>query len=186
MHARRGSAAAISAGRRCVPGRRLLCDATAGLGVLIEVDGGVSRTTLMKTMMAHIDMPGRFTPGIRHCAVRAATGPAADEGGLWRSLTFDNGDTVAEHAYASPADGEIRFVRLDGSHDEGVLEVVHALYKAPLRIEHYQRDRTTLERVPWSEPRARVAAAIEETVRLARAAEAEASDATFHPKEFPS
>jgi len=139
----------------------------------------------MKTMMAHIDMPGRFHPTVRHCAVRAATGPPADEGALWRSLTFDDGETVTEHAYASPAEGEIRFVRLEGPH-EGAFEVVHALHTAPLRIEHFQRDRASLQRVPWSAPRAQVVAAIDATVRLARAAEAEAADSSFHPKQFPS
>ena len=47
-------------------------------------------------------------------------------------------------------------------------------------------DRASLQRVPWSAPRAQVVAAIDATVRLARAAEAEAADSSFHPKQFPS
>ena len=61
-----------------------------------------------------------------------------------------------------------------------------ALQRSPLRIEHYQRDRVTLQRVHWSAPRPRIVAAIEATVQLAKAAEAEAADTSFHKKEFPS
>ena len=162
--------------------------AEAGLGVGVEV-AGVSRAALIKAMMNHIDMPERFAPSIVHCSVRMASGPAADDGALWRSLTYDDGRTVLQHAYASPADGEIRFVGLEEGGREGALEVVNALSSPPgatPRLEHFQRDRTTLERVHWAAPRAAVAAAIDATVRLALAADEAAADLTFHPKEFPS
>ena len=58
--------------------------------------------------------------------------------------------------------------------------------QVPEEFEHYQRDRVTLQRVHWSAPRPRIVAAIEATVQLAKAAEAEAADTSFHKKEFPS
>ena len=114
----------------------------------------------------------------------AGVGHAAAEGALWRRVVLD-GAPMTEHVYANPAAGEIRFVPVDGE-QEGVLEVVHELQRSPLRIEHYQRDRVTLQRVHWSAPRPRIVAAIEATVQLAKAAEAEAADTSFHKKEFPS
>ena len=160
----------------------------AGFGVSTEPLEGVSRATLIKAMMNAIDMPERFRPDVKHVSVRAAIGPAADEGALWRSLTLADGQERAEHVYASPMDGEIRFVQLEpGTQIETSLEVVNALHRSPsLRIEHFLRDRHSTERVHWSEPRASVATALEATVRLARAAEAEARDSTFAPKQFPS
>ena len=168
---------------------RWVCSEAApdvGLGYSAEVQG-VSRATLIKAMLAHVDMPQRFTSSITHAAVRAATGPAALDGALWRSLTLTGGETVTEHVYANPADGEIRFVRLEPDEREGPHEVVlEVLRGPPMRIEHYQRDRASLERVHWSASRVEVAATVDATVRLARAAEAEAQDVSFHPKEFPS
>ena len=157
-------------------------DETAGLGVSVDVEG-VGRTSLVKAMMNAIDMPERFLP-VTSVSVRAAIGHAASEGALWRRLVLD-GTPTTEHIYANPAAGEIRFVPVDGE-QEGALEVVNELHRSPLRIEHYQRDRTTLQRVHWSAPRPRIVAAIEATVQLAKAAEAEAADTSFHKKEFPS
>ena len=163
-------------------------EAEAGLGVSTEPLEGVSRATLMKAMMNAVDVPERFRPDVKHVSVRAALGPAADEGALWRSLAMADGQVRTEHVYASPMDGEIRFVQLEpGTERETSLEVVNALHRSPsLRIEHFLRDRHSAERVHWSEPRASVAAALEATVRLARAAEAEALDSSFAPKQFPS
>jgi hypothetical protein len=154
----------------------------AGLGVSVDVED-VGRTSLVKAMMNAIDMPERFLP-VTSVSVRAAIGHAASEGALWRRLVID-GTPMTEHVYANPAAGEIRFVPVDGE-QEGALEVVNELHRSPLRIEHYQRDRTTLQRVHWSAPRPRIVAAIEATVQLAKAAEAEAADTSFHKKEFPS
>lgn len=153
-----------------------------GLGVSVVVEG-VGRTSLIKAMMNAIDMPERFLP-VTSVSVRAAIGHAASEGALWRRMVLD-GAPVTEHVYASPTAGEIRFVPVDGE-QEGALEVINSLHRSPLRIEHYQRDRTTLQRVHWSAPRPRTIAAIEATVQLAKAAEAEAADTSFHKKEFPS
>ena len=157
-------------------------DGLAGLGVSVSVEG-VGRTSLLKAMMNAIDMPERFLP-VTNVSVRAAIGHAASDGALWRRLIID-GSPVTEHIYTSPAAGEIRFVPVDGE-QEGALEVVNELHRSPLRIEHYQRDRMTLQRVHWSAPRSRIIAAIETTVELAKAAEAEAADTSFHKKEFPS
>ena len=157
-------------------------DEVAGLGVSVDVEG-VGRTSLIKAMMNAIDMPERFLP-VTSVSVRAALGHAAAEGALWRRVVLD-GAPMTEHVYANPAAGEIRFVPVDGE-QEGLLEVVHELQRSPLRIEHYQRDRVTLQRVHWSAPRPRIVAAIEATVQLAKAAEAEAADTSFHKKEFPS
>ena len=165
-------------------GRRVTTSSgeTAGLGVSVDVED-VGRTSLVKAMMNAIDMPERFLP-VTSVSVRAAIGHAASEGALWRRLVID-GTPMTEHVYANPAAGEIRFVPVDGE-QEGALEVVNELHRSPLRIEHYQRDRTTLQRVHWSAPRPRIVAAIEATVQLAKAAEAEAADTSFHKKEFPS
>ena len=158
-----------------------------GLGFATDELQGVSRVTLIKAMMGHVDTPERFDPTIAHVSVRAASGDAFFEGALWRSLTRTDGETSVEHCYANPMDGEIRFVRLVQPGDqEGPLEVVLELHRVPLRIEHYQRERLTLRRVHWDAPRARIAASVDATVRLARAAEAEAMDVSFREKEFPS
>mmetsp|Transcript_45615 Transcript_45615/g.97147 ORF Transcript_45615/g.97147 Transcript_45615/m.97147 type:complete len:106 (-) Transcript_45615:227-544(-) len=84
---------------------------------------------------------------------------------------------IVEHIYAARMTGEIRFVPLDSDGKEGRFEIVNAMRKAPLRVEYYQRDRHTMERVAWDMPVSRVRAAIEQTITLAReAASAEASD----------
>ena len=57
-----------------------------------------------------------------------------------------------------------------------MLELVHALHRDPLRIEHFVRDRITRQKLPWDpEARARARKPIEATIALARAAELHAA-----------
>lgn len=153
-----------------------------GLGYCSSGLDGVSRTHVFKAMMHKIDHPERFLP-VSKVSVRPAVGPAAFEGALWRSMQYDgpgplHGQTVVEHIYADGVEGEIRFVGLDAKGSEGPLEIVNTLLRNPLRIEYYQRDRVTLQRVSWAAPVASAADAIEATLRLAQAAERQAADAS--------
>ena len=60
-----------------------------------------------------------------------------------------------------------RSLEEDGS--EGELEVVNKLLRGPMRIEYFQRSRTTMERVHSSIPLAEVASSIETMIALAKA-----------------
>lgn len=150
--------------------------APAGLGFVTEPLGDVSPKQLFKAMMFNIDGADRFHP-VTSVTVRAAHGDAADAGAVWRSMKYVgpgplNGQTIVEHVYTDSSEGLIRFVRLEGPRQrEGPLEVVHMLHRDPLRIECFQRNRLTLERVHWPVPLKSVAEAIKATVALARAAE---------------
>jgi hypothetical protein len=163
-------------------GLRQVCSSTkpapVGLGVC-SVDGecdGLSRTKLFKAMMSKIDQPQRFSE-VSQVSVRAAVGAAAEEGALWRSMLCADEGTVVEHVYASPAESEIRFVRLKSDNKtEGALEVVNALCRVPLRVEYFQRNRLTRERVHWSAASDTAVNAIRATLELARAAEEQAMD----------
>ena len=156
---------------------------TIGLGYTSPELAGVSRASLIKAMMSKIDQPGRFLP-VSSVSVQAASGAAAEEGALWRSMVFDGAGTsvqIVEHIYANPSSGEIRFVAVEGSGhtwSEGSLEVVNVLHTKPLRIEYYQRHRHTGERIDWLAPLQSVVGAIEATHALAQAAETLAADAS--------
>ena len=147
---------------------------------------GASRSTLVKTMMNAIDMPGRFLP-VSSVHVRPAEGEAGEDGALWRSITHaTSGDTLQEHIYANPSKGEIRYVGLDADgKSEGELEVVHSLVKnkenGSLCIEYFMRNRETRQRVDWTAMHSLDEAenAIETTIALARAKECQIADPNF-------
>ena len=148
-------------------------ESAVGLGYCSAEISGVSRTNVFKAMMNRIDAPGRFISVPVRVHVRPAEGAAGDDGALWRSVAFDGGEqegtTVVEHVYTNPSKGEIRFVALEADgRTEANLEIVNALLKSPLRIEYFCRDRNTLQRVHWDEPRARVSSVIDATVALAK------------------
>ena len=89
--------------RRLVLHHRCACTEaaeTVGLGFVTDELQGVSRATLIKAMMGHVDTPERFDPSVAHVSVRAASGDAFHEGALWRSLTRNDGETEVEHCYA--------------------------------------------------------------------------------------
>ena len=154
-----------------------------GLGCCSEEINGVSRATLFRIMMNKIDAPDRFLP-VSSVFVRPAEGDAGDDGALWRSMKYHgagplSGVTIVEHIYANPAAGEIRFVGLGDDGRETDLEVVNALLTKPLRIEYYQRDRTTRARVPWDAPRDSAMRAIEITIAMAQAKEIHLCDSNY-------
>ena len=60
-----------------------------------------------------------------------------------------------------------------------MLETVHKLISKPLRIEYFLRDRETLERVESDEPLPAARVAIETTIALAKAKEAQECDPNF-------
>lgn len=155
-----------------------------GMGCLSSTIQGASRATVFKSMMNVIDMPGRFLP-VSRVSIRPPTDmDAAEDGAIWRSLTFNgpgllHGATIMEHIYANPSTGTIRFVRLDQRGKEGELEVIHQLAGDPMRIEYFQRHRASLERAHWGFPRETALQAIETTIALSVAQECQQSDPGF-------
>ena len=134
-------------------------------------------------MMNVIDAPSKFFP-VKSVFVRPAEGEAGEDGALWRSMVYagsgpKKGATIVEHIYANPARGEIRFVGLTEDGREGETETVHKLISKPLRIEYFLRDRETLERVESDEPLPAARVAIETTIALAKAKEAQECDPNF-------
>jgi len=160
-------------------GRRHLCssDQIVGLGYTSSALD-VSRANLMREMMSAIDMPGRHVPGITSVKVQPAAGDAGEDGALWRRMIV-NGEELLEHVYANPAQGEVRRVGLLKDGREGPLEIVSALLNNPLRIEVFQRDRDTLERMPYPASLQATADAVEAAVELARAMEKQQEDVCF-------
>ena len=62
---------------------------------------------------------------------------------------------------------------------EGNLEIVNALLRKPLRIESFQRDVETRERVHWTAPLATERVAINTLIALAQAKEQQQQDPEF-------
>jgi hypothetical protein len=149
-----------------------------GLGFESGEIVGVSRTVLMRELMSSIDQPGRTMEGVTSVILQPATGDAGAEGALWRRMVVHD-DTYIEHIYANPARGEIRRIALEDDGSEGDLEVVNQLRKSPLRIEIFQRQRSTLERTPYRAPLVAAIAAVDMTIALARAKEAQEADACY-------
>lgn len=152
-----------------------------GLGYVSPELKGISRTALMRELMALIDHPGRAIPGVTSVSVLPAQGDAGLEGGLWRKMAVD-GEVILEHIYANPALGCIRRVGLlpDGK-TEGEQELVTQLRTKPhLHVEVFARDVNSLERIHSDEPLALAKLAIEQTVKLACAKEAQEQDGSFH------
>jgi len=181
MHLKLCSAGVLAVRRR-VPYRvacRVRCSAVepAGLGCSSEDICDLSPATVFRSMMNQIDMPARFLP-VSSVSVRPAEGDAGDDGALWRSMTY-NGMVIQEHIYANPSRGLIRFVELEADGSEGGLEVINLLHKSPLRMEYYQRHRTSLERTHWTVPKTDVMGAIRTIIALARAQEQQRLDPGF-------
>lgn len=135
----------------------------------------------MRELMALIDHPGRAIPGVTSVSVLPAQGDAGLEGGLWRKMAV-NGEVILEHIYANPALGQVRRVALlpDGK-TESEQELVTQLRTAPhLHIEIFARDVNSLERIHSDEPLALAVLAVEQTVALACAKEAQEQDDSFH------
>jgi len=133
-------------------------------------------------MMHQIDNPSNFLP-VSRVRVQPASGPAAADGALWRSMRYDgagpsSGKTVSQHVYVDAEARQIRFVGLLPSGTEGGLETCLQLLLDPTRIELYQRRRDTGERVALETPREEAEQAVSATLALARAAQAEADDPT--------
>ena len=129
-----------------------------------------------------IDAPGRFVP-VSSVFVRPAEGEAGEDGALWRSMTYTGGphegSTVVQHIYANPSRGEICFVDVSADGREAELEVVSALRRNPLLIEHFQRKRDTSERVHLAAPRSEAMRVIETVVAMAKAKELQQADPNF-------
>ena len=173
--------------RQCTAvARRTLCNTTTtckplGLGFISPEIAGVGRMAVMREMMASIDHPGRTVPGVTSVMVQPALGEAGLEGGLWRRMVVD-GETINEHIYANPALGLIRRVMLnaDGK-TEGSLEMVSVLRAKPhLHMEIFVRDKESLAKVHSNQPMAFAKLAVDRTVELARAKEAQEQDCSFH------
>lgn len=149
----------------------------ASTGVSVDI-ADVSRTNLVKAMMSQIDQPQRFFPAVKSCTVRPALGDAGEDGALWRSLVRDGYAELVEHVYANPAMGEVRYVRLGADGAEGEVEVISKVHRGePVRVEYYQRNRFTNQRVPLTASKSEVIEALGRAVDLARAAQAQAQDA---------
>ena len=133
--------------------------------------------------MHHIDMPSEFLP-VSRVRIQPAIGAASAEGAIMRSMRYDgpgpvSGKTIMDHVYTDPDVQEIRFVGLLPSGKEGELESCLVLLTDPLRIEYFQRSRATRKRVPSDALLEGTIKAVEATLALARAAQAEADDPTF-------
>ena len=172
------------AARSAHAARRFLASSSTevlGLGYVSSELIGVGRAALMRELMASIDHPRSTIPGVSTVTVAPALGDAGLEGGLWRKMVVD-GKTVFEHIYANPAAGQVRRVELkEDARTEGDLERVTQLRAEPhLHIEVYVRDVNSLERVHSEEPLTLARLAVEQTVTLARAKEAQEQDSSFH------
>lgn len=133
-----------------------------------------------QAMMHQIDNPSAFLP-VSRVRVQPATGAAFAEGALWRSMRYDGtgplaGKVLTEHIYADAEARRIRFVGLQSNGKEGEYETCLELHTDPLRIELYRRERATGKRVVSETPLEEVIEAMNITLRLARAAQAEADD----------
>ena len=151
-----------------------------GLGYASPELKGVSRTALMRELMALIDQPGRALPGVTSVSVLPAQGDAGLEGGLWRKMVVGE-DVILEHIYANPALGTVCRVGLLPDGAEGEQELVTQLRTKPhLHIEIFARDVNSLERIHSDEPLALAKLVVEQTVKLASAKEAQEKDDSFH------
>jgi len=163
---------------RSLRGRWFSTRQTIGLGYVREVSD-VSRTHLVRELLASVDHPQRHIPGVENVIVQPATGTAGDDGALWRRMTL-NGKCITEHIYCNPAAGLVRRVALEKDGHEGELEIISAVLMKPLRLEMYQRHRDTLERADWPISVQLAEIAFEQVVSLARAKQAQDTDACFH------
>ena len=166
--------------------RRTLCangssSSVVGLGYVSREITGVSRSNLMREMMSSIDHPSSTIRGVTSVLVQPALGDAGFEGALWRKMVVD-GTTHVEHVYANPAIGVIKRVPLeaDGKTEGKVEHVTQLSAKPELHIELFSRETMSLQRVQSCMPLAAADFAVEQTVALARAKEAQETDCNFH------
>merc|ERR1719228_2394739 len=94
------------------------------------------------------------------------------EGCVGRSM---EGKIIEENIYSTVFDGEvgeIRFVVLERGVESDV-EIINVLLKDPVRIEYYQRNKNTKERIFWHAPKEACLHSINKTIENAAGAKEE-------------
>jgi len=136
-----------------------------GLGVSSAPIENCDADKLWKAMLVKIKQPNLFIPVVNVKITDC-------EGFVKRSMEFAGdgpvaGTVVEENIYTDVKSGEIRSVRLDKDGKETDMEIINVLHKDPVRIEYFQRSRSTKERVPFKAPKAGGLATIAKTIEMA-------------------
>ena len=139
---------------------------TAGLGVGLTIEAGVSSESVWTVLLQKIQQPNLFLP-VKDVIAR----PSADGKGTYREMTLvapgaperriiENIYTTGEPLY------EVLFVMVDDENEH--VNAITTDASGARKLEFFMRNSKTKERVPWPAPKAVVTGGIEKVLKAAR------------------
>ena len=117
-----------------------------GLGASLPIEDSVSSDSVWKVLLEKIQNPQLFLP------VEDVISRTSDDGlGTYREMTIPSMNArMIENIYVDKSIWEVKFVRTDTSLEHvNIITDVDGVRK----LEFYQRDSITKERVPWHAPK---------------------------------